>query len=71
MSETTIEPSSPGEGDATRTVAEQFAARVRGEGGEHLATFRDGFDELRVAKAAVRSEERGERVHVADVAPEV
>jgi predicted dehydrogenase len=71
VSEKTLEASSPGEGDATQTVVEQFAARVRGEGGEHLATFRDGFDELRIAKAAVRSQERGERVHVSDVAPEV
>jgi predicted dehydrogenase len=47
-----------------------FAARVRGGAGGALASFEDGLDALLVAKAAVRSHERGETVYLSDLREE-
>lgn len=71
VTERTIDVQAPGPGSPTRTLLDQFAARIRGEGGDELPTFRDGFESLAVAKAALHSHERTETVHVGAIAPEL
>jgi predicted dehydrogenase len=62
---------SSGKAAKTGVLVEQFVARLQGEDAPHLPTFRDGCRSLAVAKAGVRSHERGEPVHLEGVGPEV
>jgi predicted dehydrogenase len=64
-------PSAPRGNGPTERLLNAFAERIRGQERFGLPTFHDGFDALRIAKATVRSHERGETVYLDDVAPEI
>jgi len=61
----------PPVGTGTAGLYENFGRYVRGEVGDrNIPTFEDGLDSLLIAKAAVESHEKGERVHLADLRSE-
>jgi predicted dehydrogenase len=68
------EPTNTTRREARQGLIGAFAAAVRGRdraGREGLPTFRDGYDALRIGKAVLESDDRGETVYVDDVGPEV
>jgi predicted dehydrogenase len=67
----TVDADLPGESPTT-AMMDGFAEYIRGGASNPgIATFEDGWDALLVAKGAVESHEKGEKIHLADLREEL